>query len=239
MPDFTRALRNTIIISFMKLIFGFPAPIILALLFNELRDLKFKKTIQTISYIPNFISWVVIAGIWYKVLSYDGIVNDTLLKLGIISESISFMQSKQWFYFMIVFTDIWKGVGFSSILYLSAICSIDVEQYEAAIVDGAGRLRRAWYITLPGMKNTIILLLILSISGILNAGFDQLWTMSNPTVRDIADILDTAVLRYLSSGMLNGLSLGAAMGFFKAVVGAILFVSANFVSSSLKQESLI
>ena len=239
MREFARAFRNTLVISSLKLFIGFPVPIIFALMLNELTSVRFRKTTQTISYLPNFISWVVIAGIWYKVLAPSGMVNQLLLDLGLIKEGINFMQDKRLFYGVIVFTDIWKGAGFSSILYLSAITSIDPEQYEAATVDGAGRLRRIWHITLPGMRNIIVLLFILSISGILNAGFDQLWTMSNVTVRDVAEILDTAVMRYLTSGSLNTLSLGAAMGFFKAVVGLVLFVVANWVSRLLKQESLI
>lgn len=240
MPDFTRAFRNTIIISLLRLLVEFPFPIVLALMLNELGNMKFKKSVQTISYLPNFISWVIVAGIWYKLLSLDdGAVNQILIQLGIIKEGIMFMQSKEWFYPIILFTDLWKNAGFSCILYLSAIATIDVEQYEAAVVDGAGRFKQARYVTLPGMKSIIVLLFILAISGILNAGFDQLWTMGNIALRDIADILDTAVLRYLTGGSLSDLSIGAAIGFFKAVIALILFVAANLVSRALKQDSLI
>ena len=239
-PTFMRAMRNTLVISALRLLFTFPLPILFALFLNELRNAKFKKTIQTISYLPNFVSWVIVAGIWYSMLAAEtGVVNNILLKLGLIKESIYFMQSKPLFYPMIILTDIWKNLGFSSILYLSSIASIDVEQYEAACVDGAGKLRQAIHITLPGMKNTIILLLIMAFAGILNAGFDQLWTMGNIAVREVGDILDTAVLRTLTAGTIRDLSLGATMGLFKSVVGFVLFAAANLISRRFGQESLI
>jgi putative aldouronate transport system permease protein len=239
-PVFMRAMRNTVIISALKIFIEFPLPILFALLLNELRNMKFKKTIQTISYLPNFVSWVIVAGVWYNMLSPEsGIVNQLLLNLGIVKEGVYFMQSTAWFYPIVIFTDVWKNLGFSAILYMSSIAGIDVEQYEAAYVDGAGRLKQAVYITLPGMKNTILLLLILSFSGLLNAGFDQMWTMGNLAVREVSDILDTAVLRTLTSGSLEDLSVGAAMGFFKSIVGFLLFLSANWISRRFKQETLI
>ena len=240
MPSFASAFRNTIYISVMKLIIIFPLPIIFAILLNELRMRKFKRVVQSISYLPNFISWVIVAGIFYQLLSPEtGIINFLLVKLGIIDAPIMFMSSKYWFYPIIVYTDIWKGLGFSSILYMGAIANIDQELYEAAAIDGGGRLRMAIHITLPGLKTTIILLFIFAVSGILNAGFDQLWTMGNSAVRDYSEILDTLVLRYLTRGNLADLSLGAAMGFFKSIVGIMLFLAANLVSRLLKQESLI
>jgi putative aldouronate transport system permease protein len=239
-PVFLRALKNTLIISGLKIIIEFPLPIIFALLLNEIRNTRFKKLVQTITYMPNFVSWVIVAGVWYSMLSPSGgIVNQILINLNIVKEGIFFMQSKAWFYPVIILTDVWKTLGFSAIMYMASIASIDVEQYQAACVDGAGRFKQAIYITLPGMKNTIMLLLILSFSGILNAGFDQLWTMGNLAVRDVADILDTAVLRTLTSGSLEDLSVGAAMGFFKSFIGLLLFLIANWVSRKFKQESLI
>lgn len=239
-PVFLRALKNTLVISGLKIILEFPLPIIFALLLNELRHTRFKKIVQTITYMPNFVSWVIVAGVWYSMLSPSGgIINQILINLHIVKESIFFMQSKAWFYPIIILTDVWKTLGFSAIMYMASIASIDVELYQAACVDGAGRFKQAIYITLPGMKNTIMLLLILSFSGILNAGFDQLWTMGNLAVRDVADILDTAVLRTLTSGSLEDLSVGAAMGFFKSFIGLLLFLIANWVSRKFKQESLI
>lgn len=240
LPSFILAFRNTLLIATIRLVVEFPMPIIFALLINELRVFKFKRTVQSISYLPNFISWVIVAGIWYQMLSPDtGIINQALVTLGVVDEPIFFMQNKGWFYPIIIFTSIWKNLGFSSILYMACIAAIDQEQYEAAVVDGAGRFRQMVYITWPGMRNTIVLLFILSVSGLLNAGFDQLWTMGNAAVRDMSEILDTLVLRYLTRGSFKDLSLGAAMGMFKSVVGLLLFFVANFVSRKFKQESLI
>jgi putative aldouronate transport system permease protein len=237
---FFRALRNTLTIAVLRIVIEFPCPIIFALLLNEIRAMKFKKTVQSISYLPNFISWVIVAGIWYQILSpSSGILNQALIVLGIIKEPVFFMQSKIWFFPIIIFTSIWKNLGFSSILYMASIAGIDQELYEAAEVDGAGRFRKMYYITLQGMKNTIVLLFILAISGLLNAGFDQFWTMGNAAVRDVSEILDTLVLRYLTQGSFKDLSLGAAAGMFKSVVGVVLFFAANLVSKKLKQESLI
>jgi putative aldouronate transport system permease protein len=239
-PVFVRALRNTAIISFLKLAIGFPLPIIFALLFNELRSSKLRRAVQGFSYLPYFVSWVIVAGIWYKMLSPDdGIINQILLSAGIVDQPVFFMQNKILFYVVILFTDIWKNLGYSSIYYLAAIACIDIEQYEAAIVDGAGRFKQAIYITLPGMKPTIILLLILSVSNLLSAGFDQLYTMDNLAVREVSDILDTAVVRYLTTGSIQDLSIGAALGFFKSIIGVLLFVGANMVAKAAKQESII
>ena len=239
-PGFLSALRNTLVISSLKIFIGYPLPIIFALLINELRGIKYKRITQTISYLPYFISWVVVSGLWYKLLSSDGgLVNEILMILGILDEPIEFMQEKQWFYPILIFTEQWKTIGFSSILYLAAIVSIDPQLYESATIDGAGRLRQIWHITLPGIKATVVLLFIFTISNLMNAGFDQLYTMGNLAVRDIGDILDTLVMRYLMTQSLDSLSLAAAMGLFKSVMGLMLFLIANQVSSWLKQESLI
>jgi putative aldouronate transport system permease protein len=238
-PLFGRALRNTVVISGLKLLVGFPMPIIAALMFNELRRQRFKRIVQTITYVPNFVSWVIVAGVWYSLLSSDGVVNQTLLRFGWIEESILFMQRRELFYPVIVLTDLWKNLGYSTIFYMAAIATIPPELYEAAVIDGASRWQQAWRITLPSIFGTIGLLFILSVGGLLNAGFDQLWTMSNLAVREIADILDTAVLRTLTSGSINDLSVGAALGMFKSVVGLLLFLLTNQVMRRLKQESIL
>jgi len=240
LPDFLRAFKNTLFISCLKLLFCFPAPIIFALLINEIKSSKFKRTVQSISYLPNFISWVVVAGFVYQIFSPDtGVVNLALRSLGIVKEPIYFMQSKVLFYPIVIISDLWKNVGFSSIIYLAAIASIEQEQYEAAFIDGAGRFKQALYVTLPNIKNTVILLFILAVSGILNAGFDQLWTLSNNAVRDSAEILDTLAMRYLMRGRITDLSTGAAMGFFKSFVGALLFFVCNWLSKKYNNESLV
>ena len=239
-PNIAKATVNTLLISSMKLVVTFPAPIIFALLLNELTQLRFKKTVQTITYFPYFVSWVIVAGIWYKMLSpYDGIVNELLLRFNIVAEPISFMQSKLWFYPILILTDIWKNLGFSAIIYLSAMAGINQDQYEAATIDGAGRFKQAIHVTLPSIKPTIVLLFIMALSGLLNAGFDQLWTMGNMAVREIAEVLDTLVLRYLSTGTIHELSVGAALGFFKSAIGLLLFIIANYTCKKLTDSSLV
>lgn len=238
-PVFFRSLRNTLIISSLKILIGFPMPIIFALLLNELRRIHFRKTVQTIIYIPNFVSWVIVAGVWYSILSAGGVVNQILMASGLIQEEILFMQRTDLFYGIIIFTDLWKSLGYNTIFYMAAITAIPMENYEAAMIDGAGRWKQAMLITLPGLSGTIALLFILQVGGLLNAGFDQMWTMSNLAVREIADILDTAVLRTLTSGSIHDLSIGAALGMFKSVVGLILFLMTNWICRRLNQESLI
>lgn len=238
-PVFERALRNTVVISVLKLLVGFPMPILFSLMLNELRGLHFKKTVQTIVYIPNFVSWVIVAGVWYSLLSSEGVVNQVLMNLGMIEESILFMQRKDLFYPIIVLTDLWKTLGYNTIFYMAAIATVPVEHYEAAMIDGAGRFRQAIHITLPVLSGTIALLFIMSVGGLLNAGFDQMWTMGNLAVRELADILDTAVLRTLTSGSINDLSTGAALGMFKSIVGLVLFFITNWVSRRLIHESLL
>ena len=239
-PTFSRALRNTVVISLLKLFIEFPLPILFALLLNELRLAAFRRAVQTITYLPNLISWVIVAGLWYKLLSPDdGVVNRLLIGLGLAQEPIFFMQSRQWFYPVLLFTDVWKNLGFNAIFYLAAIATVDPEQYEAAVVDGAGRVRQAVSITLPAMRTTIVLLLILDASSLVNAGFDQLWTMGNMAVREVADILDTAVLRTLTQGSFQDLSVGAAMGLFKSVAGLALFLVANTIARVVRTESVL
>lgn len=238
-PTFGRALRNTLIISSLKLVICFPMPILVSLLINEVRGVRLKKTIQTAVYIPNFVSWVIAAGLWYSMLSATGVVNNLLAALGITKEPILFMQSLGWFYPIIIFTELWKSLGYNTIFYMSAMSTIPTEQYEAAMIDGAGRFKQALYITLPSLKKTIVLMFILSVGGLMNAGFDQMWTMSNLATRELSDILDTAVLRTLTSGSINDLSFGAALGLFKSVIALVLFFITNTLANRLDQGSLV
>lgn len=238
-PTFGRAMKNTIVISLLKLAFCFTLPIVVSLLINELRHQRFKKTIQTMVYIPNFVSWVIASGIWYSLLSESGVVNQLLMNLGINEAPVLFMQEKALFYPIIIITDLWKTLGYSTIFYMAAFATIPLELYEAAQIDGASRFQRAVHITLPCISSTIMLLFILQVGNLLSAGFDQMWTMSNLAVRDIADILDTAVLRSLTSGSINDLSNGAALGMFKSVIGFGLFAITNGISKKLDQGSLV
>lgn len=238
-PTFGRAFRNTIIISLMKLVICFPMPVIFSLLINELRRERFKKTIQTVVYIPNFVSWVIASGIWYSLLGSSGVVNNALMSLGVIQEPIMFMQSLGWFYPVILFTDLWKGLGYNTIFYMSAMSGVSEEQYEAAMIDGAGRFKQAIYITIPSISKTIVLMFILQVGSMMSAGFDQMWTMSNLATRELSDILDTAVLRTLTSGTVNDLSIGAAMGLFKSVISLALFMITNSLADKFDQGSLV
>ncbi len=240
LPTFRTALTNTIIISLLKLAVCFPITIVFSLMLNEITQPLFKRVFQTVSYLPYFISWVIAAGIWYKLLSFDhGLLNEMLMALGITQEPIFFMGETKYFYWIIIITELWKNLGFNAIIYLAQLSSIDPQLYEAAHVDGAGKLRKIWHISLPGIKDTIVLLFIFAAAGLMNAGFDQLWTLGNLNVRDAAEILDTFILRSLRNSGMVGLSITAAMGVFKSVVGLILFLACNFLAKILGEESII
>lgn len=227
---FTRGMANTLIISFQKIIFGFPAPIILALLLNEIKNLRFKKLVQTISYMPHFLSWVVLSGIFAQLLSPStGAVNYVLQLLGI--EPIYFLASNDWFRTVLVATDIWAGVGWSTIIYMAAISGISPEYYEAAECDGATRFQKMIWITLPLLAPTIATLFILRVGGILDAGFDQIFNLYNSAVYETGDIIDTYVYR-IGLGKMQ-YSLSTAVGLFKNVIGFMLVIITNFVSKKL------
>lgn len=226
--DFLRALRNTIVISLLQLSFGFAAPIVLAIMLNELRLQWFKRGVQILTYLPHFFSWVILGGIVIMFLSSEGPVN-MLMRLSGLG-TVQFLTNDFWFITTLIVSGIWQGAGWGSIIYLAALSNISPELYEAAHVDGANRWRRIWHITLPGLRPTIIILLILSLGNFLNAGFDQVYNLYNPLVYDVSDILDTYVLRRL---MLMDFSLAATAGFFKAVVGLCLILGANAVARKL------
>lgn len=231
-PYFFTVLRNTVVISFLKLIFTFPAPIFFAILLNELRNGKFKKIVQTISYLPNFISWVVLSGIFLSLFSLNGAVNYIVQLFG--GEPKIFFADGPTFIVLLIITEIYKGFGWGAIIYLASISSIDVEQYEAADIDGANRFQKARYITIPGLVPVITIQLVLSVSNILNAGFDQIFNMYNPSVMAYADIIDTWVYRI---GMVDrNYSLSTALGLFKSVIAVILVLAANKMAALINQE---
>ncbi|MBP1989453.1 ABC transporter permease [Paenibacillus eucommiae] len=229
-PNFMTVTWNTLKISLLRLFFGFPFPIFLALLLNEVRITIFKRTIQTVIYLPHFISWIIVAGILRVLLTTDnGIVNHLIQQLGF--EPISFLTSNVYFVPMLVASDILKEAGWGTIIYLAALAGIDPEQYEAAMIDGANRWHRLIYITLPGISTAISIMLILSLSGILNAGFDQIFNLYSPLVYPSADIIDTYVYRI---GLLEGkYSLATALGLFKSLIGFILIVITNKAAKML------
>ncbi|MCQ6562317.1 ABC transporter permease [Paenibacillus mendelii] len=221
---------NTLKISLLRLLFGFPVPIILALMLNEVRKTAFKRTIQTVIYLPHFISWVIIAGILKVFLTTEsGIVNQVIQLFGF--EPIPFLTSNTYFVPMLIVSDILKEAGWGTIIYLAALAGVDPEQYEAAMIDGANRWKRLIYITLPGISVAISIMLILSLSGILNAGFDQIFNLYSPLVYESADIIDTYVFRI---GLLSGkYSLATALGLFKSLIALILILITNKIAKAL------
>jgi putative aldouronate transport system permease protein len=233
--EFPRVVRNTVMISLMKLLVGFPIPIILALLLNELKFVKFKRMVQTITYLPHFISWVIIGGLAIDMLSpSSGIVNRIIEMLGF--EPIFFMSDERIFRWILVGSDVWKEAGWGAIIYLAALIGINEELYQAATVDGANRFRQIWHISLPGLKSTIIIILLLRIGYILDAGFEQVLVMYNPTVYDVADIIDTYVFRVGLGSMQFGLT--TAAGLFKSVIGCVLLILANVFARKMGEEGI-
>lgn len=220
---FYTVLENTLLISLYKLIFGFPVPIIFALLLSEIASQKFKKVVQTISYLPHFISWVVLAGIFFTIFSLDGPVNGLIKFLG--GEPSLFLADPRYFRTILVVTSIFQGFGWGSIIYFAAISNIDPQLYEAAVIDGAGRFKRMFYISIPMLAPVIAIMLILSMSGILDAGFDQIFNMYNVQVYNVSDIIDTYVYR---KGLVDmNYSYATAVGLFKSVIALILIIAVN------------
>lgn len=226
-PRIWQVIANTVIISVGKIVLGAVVPIIFALLLNEVRCKYFKKTVQTVVYFPYFLSWVLFAGILIDVLSPStGIVNSILKSLGL--EPVYFLGDPKWFRITVIVTDVFKTFGYNTIIYLAAIAGIDPTLYEAAEIDGAGRLRQTWHITLTGMRNIIILLFVLSVGNILNAGFDQVWSLLNNSVLETGDILDTFIYR---SGVLNRqYGQATAVGLIKSFISLILIGGTYYFS---------
>ncbi|GIP57618.1 sugar ABC transporter permease [Paenibacillus woosongensis] len=235
---FYLVLRNTLAMSVLGLIAGFVIPIAFAVFLNEMRGKFFKRTVQTISYLPHFVSWVVVAGIITKMLSMDGgIVNEILLALHIIEEPIQFMAQGKWFWGIVTVSDVWKETGWNAIIYLAAIAGIDRELYEAARVDGAGRFRQMWNITLPGIRTTISVLLIMSIGHLIGIGFEKQFQLSNSLVTDYSEVLDLYALNYGIN--IGRFSYGTAISMFTSVVSIILLLTANGIMKKTTKESIM
>lgn len=234
-PQFTTILSNTLILSFYGLLAGFPLPIIFALLLNQTRNAKFKKTVQTIVYIPHFISLVVMCGMLTMFLSPStGIVNNILELLGL--EPIYFMGDPKLFPHIYVWSSVWQNTGWGTVIYIAALSSINPEHYEAAKLDGASKLQTIWYIDLPGIKPTIITLLILNIGNIMGVGFQKAFLLQNPLNLPTSEIIATYTYKM---GLLNGqFDYGAAIGLFNNVINAILLILANRISRKLSETSL-
>lgn len=233
--SFWQVFRNTLILSFYKLVFGFPAPIVFALLLNEIRVSLFKRTVQTISYFPHFLSWVVLSGLAIQFLSPSiGPVNILLQMLGF--KPIFFMGNAEWFRSVLVVTDIWKELGWGTIVYLAAIAGVNPELHEAATVDGANRFHRMRYVTLPAMAPVITIMLIIAIGRLINDDFDQVFNMYNKAVMEVGDVLSTYTYRVGLENMQYSFS--TAVGLFKNVIAFALVLSANAIARRINEYGL-
>lgn len=234
-PDFFRLLRNTLGISILQLIAFFPMPIILSLFLNEIRHSAYKRTIQTLVYIPHFVSWVIIASLTYQLFNVkDGAVN--LIFQNITGHSFDILSKSSSFWGMIVGQDIWRETGYGTIIFLAALAGVDQEMYEAARMDGAGRFKLMWHITLPSIKSTVIMMLILRVGGLLNTGYEQIFLMRNDLNMSMADVFDTYIF---TRGITNGqYSFSAAAGMFKSVVGMVLVLGSDRIAKRFGESGL-
>lgn len=234
-PMFTRLFVNTIILALYNILFFFPLPIIIALMLNEVRHEWVKRSVQTLIYIPHFVSWVVVVGIAYIFFNTtDGVFNDLITSL--TGSKINFLMSEQWFRFMVTSEVIWKETGWGTIIFLAALSGVDPQLYEAARIDGAGRLRLIWHITLPAIKSTIVILLILRLGNFLETGFEQIFLMLNPMNRDVGEVFDTYV--YYMGIQQGHFSYSTAIGLFKSVIGLILVIGANYLAKKWGEEGV-
>jgi putative aldouronate transport system permease protein len=235
--NFLRVLRNTLGMSLINLVLGFTTAILLALLLNEIRKVFWKRTVQTISYLPHFLSWIIVTGIAATSLASDGIINDVLMRLHLIDAPILWLSEGKYFWGIVGGTTVWKEVGWNTIIYLAAMASIDPALYEASDIDGANRYQKMWRITLPSIKPTIVILLIMQVGHILEAGFELQYLLGNGLVVDWSETIDIFVLKY---GIAMGnYSLATAGGIFKTVVSITMLLLANWTSKRLGEERLL
>lgn len=234
-PQFFRLIRNTLIINLYQIVFVFPAPIVLALFLNEVRNKYYKKVVQTISYLPNFISMVAVAGMLFVFLSpQGGIINNILSLFGI--EPIYFLGETKWFRTVYIASDIWKGTGFGAIIYLAALSNVNIEMYEAATIDGASRVQKIFLISLPSILPTIIILLIFNIGGMMSLGTEKALLLQNPATYETSDIISTFV--YRRGLLLAEYSFGAAVGVFNSIINVVLIAVTNYAAKKMTEISL-
>ena len=236
MPDFFKVLRNTLMLNFLDLIVSFPAPLFLAIMLYELKVVWFKKLSQTILYIPHFISWVIIGGIVYQVFgTQSGMINNIITSMGF--DAIPFLTDKKDWLITYLVVGVWQSAGWGTIIYLAALTGINRELFEAADVDGAGRLRKIWSITLPSLKPTIVTLLIINLGHMIAIGFERPYIIGNTAVRDYADVLSTFVYRVgIESGQYT---IATVVGLFQAIVGLVFVLGANYTSKKLADQSIL
>ncbi|MFH5185080.1 ABC transporter permease [Paenibacillus sp. TAB 01] len=234
-PQFGLLFRNTMMINLLSLVFFFPLPIVLALLMNELRSEIYKRIVQSIVYLPHFLSWVIIAGLTFMLLSVSrGFVNEVLVSIGM--EKIQFLNDPKLFWIILTVQSIWKECGWGTILFLAAIAGTDPQLYEASRMDGAGRFRQMWHITLPAIRNVIFILLILRLGHMMDVGFEQVFLMYNGAVSNVAEVFDTYVYRL---GVQQGqFSFSTAVGLFKSVIGLVLVIGANRLAKRFGEEGI-
>lgn len=227
---FVEIMRNTIVISGLKILIGFPAPIILALMLNEIRKMMFKRVVQTITYLPHFLSWVIVAGFATSILATEsGSLNILLEKIRLIDEPINFLSIVEYFWGIIIATNLWKSIGFASIVYIAAIAGVDPQLYEAASLDGASKFKQMYLITIPSIMPIIVIFFILEVGNLLSAGFEDLLLLGSlPLLRTVSDVIDTYVYRV---GISNSLySYATAVGLFKSVISVVLLTVANQIA---------
>jgi putative aldouronate transport system permease protein len=233
-PSFWHVFTNTVVLGSVTMVVCFPLPIILALMLNEVRQQYFKKFVQSISYLPHFLSIVIIVGMLMQLLSLEGTVNQIIGAFG--GEEVPFLQRAEWFRFIYVGSEVWQTIGWGTILYLAALTSIDDSLYEAAKIDGAGRWRQTWHVTLPGIRPTMVTLLILNIGSFINVGFEKVFLLYNPLTYETADVISTYLYRV---GLVsNNLSYATAIGLFQALIGLVMVLSANVISRRTTGTSL-
>lgn len=227
LPDTKRVMWNTLFIAAAKILINFPVPIIISILLNEVKNHRFKRSVQTIIYLPYFISWVILAGIIQDLFAKEGLINQFLGIFG--AEPVFFLGNKYAFLGVLIGTDVWKNFGYNTVVYLAAITGIDETLYEAAKIDGANRFHQIWNVTLPGIAPIVVLMMILNLGNVLNAGFEQIFNLYNPLVYETADIIDTFVYRI--SLVEANYSLGTAVGLLKSVVSFILIVTSYKIAN--------
>ena len=235
--DFLLAIRNTLGMSIINLVFGTVSSVLLAILLNEVRNRGFKRTVQTVTYLPHFLSMVIVVGMAQNIFSSNGIINELLLKLRLVNQPVFFLGKGEYFWWLVGVINVWKEVGWNTIIYIAAMTSIDPSLYEAASIDGAGRFQRILHVTLPGIKATFVILLIMNIGHLLEAGFEIQYLMGNVLVRDYSTTIDIFVLQYGTEKLNIGVA--TAAGMFKSIVAIILLVGANFVANRLGEDTLL
>ncbi|PYI57395.1 ABC transporter permease [Paenibacillus flagellatus] len=233
--QFWTLFRNTFVLAVYNLVFFFPLPIVLALMLNEVRREKFKRFVQTLVYVPHFVSWVVVVGIFYMLFTTEGGAVNELLYAA-TGEKIPFLLEPEWFRPMIVSQTIWKEVGWGTIIFLAALAGVDLQLYEAARMDGAGRWRQLWHITLPAIRSTIVILFILRLGSFLDSGFEHIFLMLTATNREVGEVFDTYV--YVKGLTQGQYSYSAAVGLFKSAVGLLLVVSGNWLAKRFGEEGI-